>query len=234
MNDSSSAAVIGPRLYSQTEHDERGNLEYVGDLYRQQESLPSLCHRIERHLVDLLIGARISVHSEIFAGGRKVIVELLDAPADLTDETARRAYDVMVRDQIERFGFIRSNPYQDYMACSFYADFQIGRAYWAALAARRGAANTVEPVVPLAAFKRRIKPGDGLKLVHSPHGNRNVGTVRIVTAVRSGDLILEGASYLQYPRAAGFACDGRQIRIAIGDDRDPDAHLLYEWIPAAA
>jgi len=35
-----------------------------------------------------------------------------------------------------------------------------------------------------------------------------------ITEVRSGDLILEGRSYLSFPRASAFACDGRLIRTA--------------------
>jgi hypothetical protein len=51
--------------------------------------------------------------------------------------------------------------------------------------------------------------------------------------VRSGDLILEGRSYLTFPRASAFACDGRLIRIAIGSEYGPDDHLLYEWVSPA-
>jgi hypothetical protein len=222
-----------PRLYSQTDHDDRGNFHYDGDLYRPGDSLPALGHRIERHLHDLVAGARFAVRGESYAGGRKVRVELLDAPADLTDETARRAFTVMVRDQIERFGFTRSNFYQDYMHCSFHSDVHIGNAYWSALAARHGKTNSVEPLISLAAFKRRLKAGDQLKLVAAPAGHRALGTRRIVKAVRSGDLIFEGDVYLAFPRAAGFACDGRLVRIATGNEHEPDRHLLYEWQPAA-
>lgn len=222
------------RLYSQTEHDDRGNFAYEGDLFRQGEALPALCGRIERHLGAHVAGAAFSVRGESFAGGRKVVVELLGAPTDLTEEPARRAFEEMLRDQIERFGFTRSNFYQDFMNCAFYSEVRIGRAYWAALAARRGLANPVEPLVSLAAFKRRLKPGDALKLIAAPEGHRALGTTRTVMAVRSSDLIFEGKVYLDFPRASGFACDGRLVRIANGHERDPDAHLLYEWLPATA
>lgn len=53
--------------------------------------------------------------------------------------------------------------------------------------------------------------------------------MRAITQVRSGDVILEGRSYLSFPRAAAFACDGKFVRISIGSEYDPDAHLLYEW-----
>ncbi|CCW16716.1 hypothetical protein EBBID32_10540 [Sphingobium indicum BiD32] len=222
------------RLYSQTEHDERGNFHYEGDLFQQGEALPALCGRIEHHLGAHVVGAAFSVRGESFAGGRKVIIELLDAPADLTDETARRAFEVMLGDQIERFGFTRSNFYQDFMNCSFYNEVRIGRAYWAALAVRRGPANPVDPLISLAAFKKRLKPGDSLKLIAAPEGHRALGTTRKVMAVRSADLIFEGKIYLDFPRASGFACDGRLVRIANGHERDPDAHLLYEWLAAVA
>lgn len=222
------------RLYSQIEHDDRGNFHYDGDLFQQGEALPALCGRIERHLGVLVAGAVFSVRGQSFAGGRKVIVELLEAPADLTDEIARRAYETMLRDQIERFGFTRSNFYQDFMACAFYTEVRIGRAYWAALAGRRGPVNPVKPLVSLAAFKRRLKPGDSLTLLAAAQGHRALGTTRTVMAVRSADLIFEGKVYLDFPRASGFCCDGRLVRIANGHERDPDAHLLYEWLPAAA
>ncbi|WP_447953954.1 hypothetical protein [Sphingopyxis chilensis] len=228
------SAEASARLYSQTANDERGNVHYEGDLFRQGEALPALCGRIERHLLTHVAGATFSVRGESFAGGRKVIVELLDATVDLTDEADRRAFEEMLRDQIERFGFTRSNFYQDFMAVAFYNEVRIGRAYWAALAARRGPANRVEPLVTLAAFKRRLKPGDTLKLIAAPEGHRALGTTRKIVAVRSNDLIFEGKIYLDFPRASGFACDGRLVRIAIGHERDPDAHLLYEWLPAAA
>lgn len=227
-------ANAAPRLYSQTEHDERGNFHYEGDLFRQGEALPALCGRIEHHLDTHVVGGTFSVRGESFAGGRKVIVELLDAPVDLTDETDRRTFEEMLRDQIERFGFTRSNFYQDFMNCAFYNEVRIGRAYWAALAARRGPANPVKPLVSLAAFKKRLKPGDTLKLIAAPEGHRALGTSRKVMAVRSADLIFEGKVYLDFPRASGFACDGRLVRIANGHERDIDAHLLYEWLPAAA
>lgn len=225
-------ASAPPRLYSQTDHDDRGNFHYDDDLYRPGEALPALCARIENHLHGLIGDARFTSRGERYAGGRKVTVELLDSPAELTDESERRAFTIMVRDQIERFGFTRSNFYQDYQQCAFHSEVQIGKTYWSALAARRGKANNVEPLVSLAAFKRRIKPGDRLKLVAAPDGHRALGTTRSIKAVRSGDLIFEGNVYLDFPRAAGFACDGRLVRIANGNEREPDRHLLYEWIPA--
>lgn len=228
------SAEASARLFSQTAHDERGNFHYEGDLFRQGEALPALSGRIERHLLTHFAGATFSVRGESFAGGRKVVVELLDATVDLTDEADRRAFEEMLRDQIERFGFTRSNFYQDFMAVAFYNEVRIGRAYWAALAARRGPANRVEPLVTLAAFKRRLKPGDTLKLIAAPEGHRALGTTRKIVALRSNDLIFEGKVYLDFPRASAFACDGRLVRIAIGHERDPDAHLLYEWLPATA
>jgi hypothetical protein len=221
-----------PRLYSQTDHDDRGNFHYDGDLYRPGEALPALCARIESHLHDLIAGARFTSRGERYAGGRKVTVELLDSPVDLAEESERRAFTTMVRDQIERFGFTRSNFYQDYLQCAFHSDVQIGKAYWSALAARRGKANRVEPLVSLAAFRRRLKIGDRLKLVAASNGHRALGTTRTIKTVRSGDLIFEGDVYLDFPRAAGFACDGRLVRIAIGNEHEPDRHLLYEWLPA--
>ena len=229
----SSTTVEAPaRLYSETTHDERGNFHYEGDLYRAGEALPALCARIERHLLGLVTGATVSVRGESFAGGRKVIVEVLDVPTDLSAEGPRRTFETMLSDQVERFGYCRSNFYQDFMAVAFYNEVRIGRAYWAALAARRGTANPVKPLMSLAAFKRKLKPGDSLKLIAAPEGHRALGTTRTVVAVRSADLIFEGKVYLDFPRAAAFACDGRLVRIAIGHGHDPDAHLLYEWYPA--
>ncbi|PXA84745.1 hypothetical protein DMC47_38935 [Nostoc sp. 3335mG] len=226
-------APVAPRLYSQIEHDERGNFEYQGDLQQPGLSLAALASSVRSHLEASVAGASFSVSGESFAGGRKLIVETLDAPADLSDPEARRTFELMLRDQVERFGFTRSNILQDFMSCSFYSEVRIGRAYWYALARRKGMTNIVEPLVPLAAFKRRIQPGDQLKLVAAPSGHRALGSTRKVIAVRSADLILEGPSYLKFPRAAAFACDGRQVRIGVGHDREPDAHLLYEWLRAA-
>lgn len=221
------------RLYSQVDPDERGNFEYVGDLQQPGLSLLALTSRVQSHLEDLILGGKFSVRGEAFAGGRKIIVDVLDAPGDLTDPEARRSFEVMVRDQIERFGFTRSNVRQDTMSCSFYSEVRVGRAYWAALAKRKSVANAVEPALSLAAFKRRLQPGDVLTLVAAPAGHRALGSARKVVAVRSADLILEGPSYLSFPRATAFACDGRRVRIGIGNERDPDAHLLYEWSRAA-
>jgi hypothetical protein len=106
---------------------------------------------------------------------------------------------------------------------------RIGQAYWAALAKRQGHRNPVDTVISLAAFKR-VKAGDRMKLIDAPAGHRLLGTTREITQVRSGDLILEGRSYLTFPRASAFACDGRLIRIAIGSEYGPDDHLLYEWV----
>ncbi|AMK25792.1 hypothetical protein VVT58_16160 (plasmid) [Sphingobium sp. SJ10-10] len=217
--------------YSQTEPDSRGNFHYEGDLYRQGEALPALCHRIEQHLLGLIAGARFSVSSQVFTGGRKIIVELLDAPADLTDPPARHAFIVMIRDQVERFGFTRSNLLQDFMSCAFYTDIRIGRAYWAALSARRGAANPVVSRISLAAFRKQLKVGDRMTLLYGPKGHRALGTTRTVTAIRSRDFVFEGRTFMDFPRAGAFACDGRLIRIAIGSEHEPDAHLLYEWLP---
>lgn len=234
MLDTASATASAPPLYSQTQHDERGNFAYVGDLRRDREPLTDLCQRIDRHLATFFPETKFSVRGERFAGGRKVTVELLDASADLSDGPARKASALTVRDQVERFGSIRSNFYQDYVSCSFYSEVRIGTAYWAALAARRGPANPVKARVSLAAFKRRLKVGDRLKLIDAPAGHRHLGTARKVVAVRSADLILEGPSYLNFPRASGFACDGRRVRISIGNEYEPDRHLLYEWLPETA
>lgn len=226
-------ATPSPRLYSQTPTDDRGNFHYQGDLHRSGEPLPDLSRRIERHLAAAFAGSRFALRSETFAGGRKITVELLDHPHDLTATDARQVFEVAVRDQIERFGFTRSNFYQDYMSCAFYGEVRIGDAYWTALAGRRGSAHPVEQKLSLAAFRKTIKPGDTMTLVHAPFSTRNLGVARAVEKVRSVDIVI-GGSHLGYPRATGFACDGRMVRIAMGSERDPDAHLLYEWARKAA
>jgi hypothetical protein len=225
--------ITATKLYSQVDHDDRGNFEYVGDLQQPGLPLSALTSHVQSHLDGLVLGGKFVARGEAFAGGRKIIVEVLDAPSDLTDPEARRSFEVMVRDQIERFGFTRSNFYQDTMSCSFYSEILIGRAYWAALAKRKSVANAVEPALSLAAFKRRLQPGDVLTLIAAPAGHRALGTARKVVAVRTADLILEGPTYLSFPRASAFACDGRRVRIGIGNERDPDAHLLYFWSRAA-
>ncbi len=229
-----STAVPAHPLYSQVEADERGNVEYSGDLRRDDLDLSALTVNIHQHLDNEIAGGRFSVRGERFAGGRKVIVEVLDVPDDLSDETTRRTFETAIRDQIERFGFVRSNILQDFMSCSFFNEVRIGRAYWSALSARRGPQNPVQSTVPLATFKRAVKGGDQLKLIAAPAGHRSLGMTRPIIQVRSVDLILEGPSYLTLPKAAAFACDGKRVRIGIGSDHEPDAHLLYEWIRAAA
>lgn len=221
-------------LYSQTPHDERGNFHYEGDLYRLGDDLPTLCQRIERHLAQQFPEARFSLRSERFSGGRKITAELLDCPEDLTSRDAQDAFITKIRDQLERFGYCRMNPLQDYWNVSFYSEVAIRQAYWAALAQRRGKANPVESRVTLASFKKRLKAGDSLKLLHSTRWHRALGTSRKVIEVRSKDFVFEGRSFCDFPRAANFACDGRLVRIAIGDEYEPDAHLLYEWHPQAA
>lgn len=228
-----SAPGAPARLYSQTHPDCRGNFHYQGDLYQPKEATPALAARIERHLRGHFADMRFAVRTERFSMGRKIIAEVLDCPADLTARDAQNAFAISVRDQIERFGFARSNALQDYFSTSFYADVQIGREYWVALATRRERKNPVDTVLSLTAFKKRVTPGDQLRLIDAPAGHRALGTTRAIIAVRSGDLIFEGNVYLEFPRASAFACDGRYVRVAIGQEHDPDAHLLYEWLPQA-
>ena len=222
------------RLYSQTEHDERGNFHYQGDLYHPADDLLTLCRRIELHLASQFPDIRFSFRSERFSGGRKITAEILDTLEDLSAREGQEAFITMVRDQIERFGFCRTNPLQDYWNCSFYAEVAIRQAYWAALAVRRGKANPVDNLVTLASFKKRLKPGDSLTLLHAPFSHRALGMARKVVQVRSKDFVFEGRSFCDFPRAANFACDGRLVRMAIGNEREPDAHLLYEWQPTSA
>lgn len=230
----SAPAKASPRLYSQTDHDDRGNFNYEGDLYRPADDLPTLCRRIEAHLASQFPEIRFGIHSQRFSGGRKIIADVLDAAEDLTTREAQEEFIVRVRDQIERFGYARSNFYQDYMAVSFYNEVRIDPAYWAALAARRGKANPVDNLVSLASFKKRLKPGDSLTLLHASYQHRALGTARKVMQIRSKDFVFEGRSYCDFPRAANFACDGRLVRIAVGNEHEPDAHLLYEWHPIGA
>ena len=227
-------AAGSPLLYSHVDHDERGNFAYQGDLHQAGRELPDLTAAIQRHLEHMIADARFSVRGERFAGGRKVIVEVLDAAADLTSDEVRSAFEIRVRDQVERFGFVRSNVLQDFMNVSFFNEVRIGGAYWAALSARKGTENPVKSTMSLAAFKRAVEIGDRLTLTAAPNWHRSKGTTRSIVAVRSADLVLEGPSYLTLPKAAAFACDGQRIRIGIGHDRDPDAHLLYEWTRKAA
>ncbi|MDE1915934.1 MAG: hypothetical protein KGJ57_07715 [Sphingomonadales bacterium] len=222
------------RLYSQTDHDDRGNFHYQGDLYHPADDLPALCARIERHLASQFPEIRFAIRSERFSGGRKITAEVLDAPEDLSTREAQDAFITRVRDQIERFGFCRTNPLQDYWNCSFYSEVAIRQAYWAALAARRGKANPVDNLVSLASFKKRLKVGDSLTLLHAPYQHRALGATRKVIQIRSKDFVFEGRSFCDFPRAGNFACDGRLVRIAVGNEHEPDAHLLYEWLPTAA
>jgi len=221
-------------LYSQVQFDDRGNFQYQGDLHNSGENLATVAGRIERHLRDRFTDMRFTIITQKFNGGRKVIAELLDAPEDLTGRDAQEAFTVKVKDQIERFGFTRSNIYQDHHSCSFFCEVRIGPPYWTALAARRGLRSTVDALVPLSVFKKRLKPGDRLKLISAPGWHRSIGTVRTVESVRSKDIILEGPSYLTLPRATQFACDGKLVRFAIGTEHEPGAHLLYQWLPSEA
>lgn len=221
-------------LYSQVAFDERGNFEYNGDLQKPGEDLSSIADRVGQHLRESFPDARFSILTQSFAGGRKIIAEVLDTPDDLSDRDARETFSVGIKDQIERFGFTRSNIHQDSHHCAFFCEVRIGQPYWTALAARRGTACTVKTLVPLAAFKKQVKPGDQLKLISAPGWHRSIGTTRRIAAVRSKDLVLEGPSYLGLPRAAQFACDGKLVWIGIGSEDRPDAHLLYEWLRDAA
>lgn len=226
--------ATGSLLYSQTSFDERGNFHYQGDLHRPAEQLSSIASRIQAHLAAHFTSVAFAIRTKKFAGGRKIIAEILDAPQDLTGRDGQEAFIVAVRDQMERFSFTNSNLYQDMHNCAFFCDVRIGQSYWSALAARRGMKNPVEQRLSLAAFKKQVKPGDCLKLLGARQRHRALGTTRVITKVRSGDLILEGRSYLTFPRASAFACDGRLVRISIGSEYDPDEHLLYEWIPQMA
>jgi hypothetical protein len=216
-------------LYSQTPVDERGNFHYQGDLHRPGEKLASIAARVEPHLRAQFPEARFAIRTETFSGGRKITAELLDMPEDLTGDEAREGFIVRVRDQIERFGLTRANYLQDYQSCAFFCEVRVGQTYWSALARRRGIENEVAPVISLAAFRKQLQPGDRLKLVAGPGWHRSIGAVRTVKAVRSRDIVFEGPVYLELPRAAGFACDGERVRIAIGTEREPDAYLLYHW-----
>jgi len=228
------APCASVRLFSQTDHDERGNFHYDGDLYRPREPLPTLARRIEDHLAAHFRDMRFALSTTTFAGGRSITVEILDSPTDLSDRETRDAMTAKVRDQMERFGFTRANPLQDFHACSFYAHVNVGRAYWSALAERRGTKSGVDALVSLAAFKRQVKAGDQMTLSAAPGWNKMIGTTRTIIAVRSKDLVFEGPSYLDFPRAAQFACDGKLVRIAIGTEHEPHAYLLYHWIRQAA
>jgi len=221
------------RLYSQIQPDERGNLHYQGDLFRSGERLPELAARIEKHLARYFPDTSFALRTQTFAGGRKVLAEILDTPEDLSGRDARNDCIVAVQDQMERFGFINSNLYQDFYNRSFFCEARVGQAYWSALASRGAMANPVEKLVSLAAFKKQVRPGDHLKII-GPDGRRGLGQTRTVAKVRSKDIVFEGPIYLALPRAAQFACDGNQVRIALGDEYDPDAHILYEWIRRAA
>ena len=76
------------RLYSQTPFDERGNFHYEGDLYRTGDNLSTLAARIDGHLKTKFPDTRFAIKTEKFAGGRKIIAEILDTPADLTGRDA--------------------------------------------------------------------------------------------------------------------------------------------------
>ncbi|WP_336963680.1 hypothetical protein [Sphingobium aquiterrae] len=232
MHSDDSAPVATPLLYSHTACDERGNFHYRGDLHNPGENLATVAGRVERHLRSRFPEARFSVLTQKFSGGRKIIAELLDTPEDLTGREEQDAFTMKVKDEIERFGFTRSQLLQDSHSCAFFCEVRIGRPYWAALATRRGSGSTVEALIPLAAFKKRIKPGDQLKLIGAPDSYRTIGAIRTVKAVRSKDIVFEGPIYLDFPRAAQFACDGKLVRIAIGTEDHPGACLVYELQPA--
>jgi hypothetical protein len=219
------------RLYSQTEHDAYGNFHYAGDLHHPGEATADLARRIEAHLVRHFPRARFAVKSRSYAGGRTIEAEILDADAELTKREDQEAFMTLVRDQMQRFGVTRANICQDYHSATFCCLVKIDPAYWAALAGRGERRNPVEPRMSLAAFKRQLKPGDRLKLLHASAGSSVLGVTRTVTAVRSADIIIDGTTYMNFPRASAFACDGRYVRIATGHERDADSHRLYEWTP---
>lgn len=103
-------AAQQPRLYSETSTDDRGNFHHQGDLHRSGEPLPDIIRRLEHHLATTFADSRFALRGEAFAGGRKIVAEVLDHSGDLTAEADRAAFEVAVRDQIARFGFSVATP----------------------------------------------------------------------------------------------------------------------------
>jgi hypothetical protein len=233
MTDANTAGASA-RLYSQIPFDEHGNFHYHGDLYKPGEPLAETALRMGAHLTRQFPGTCFSIRREKGANRRKITAEILDTEVDLSTRDIRDAFITAVQDQMARFGFTNANVYQDYHSCSFFREARIGRPYWSTLAERRGDLSPIEQTVSLAAFKKLVRPGDRMKLISAPGWNRTAGIVRRVKAVRTKDLIFEGPSYLDFPRAAQFACDGTLVRIAIGTEHQPAAHLLYQWFRGEA
>src|SRR3546814_19176968 len=118
---------------------------------------------------DLFPDTRVAISTEKLGRGRKIIAEILDTPADLTARDAQNDVFVAVRDQMERFGFTRSNLYQDFHTCSFYSAPRIGQAYWSPLASPRRPQNQAEAKVPPASLHKQIKARAPLQRVVPPH-----------------------------------------------------------------
>lgn len=210
--------------------DDRGNYEDVGEKYQEGRSLEDLTSLILEEISRELPKVKATAVTKKFSGGRQIRILVLDAgdfdieQRDVVDMLQKRIADIM-----KTFNYERGNVIQDYHRTSFYAGVRIEPAAFLLHASRTGkAANEVERKISLAEFKRRLKPGDVMEMLH---GGR-LGE-RIVSQVRSKDIVFNGPSYLNLGRADAFACDGDLVRFALGTENDPGRHLLYRWRPTA-
>lgn len=211
--------------------DARGNFEDIGERYQDGRTLEQLTTLILEAISKELPNIKATAVAKKYSMGRSINILVLDAGEhDLTQRDVVDALKKRISDIVKKFNFERGNPYQDSYHTSFYSDVRIEPGAFMLHATRTGqATNEVEGKLSLAEFKRQLKPGDIMELVH---GGR-LGT-RVVKQVRSKDIVFDGPSYLDFGRAGEFACDGELVRFSRGNEYDPGRHILFRWRPVQA
>lgn len=207
--------------------DPHGNYEQIGSKFVSgrtlDELVPLICAEIRHELPDV----KLTCHTHKYSGGRSIKIIVLDpGNNDITDRVQAESLEKKISEIAARFNSQRGNIYSDYDSSSFHCFVQIDSSAYALHAGKSGPiTNPVEKKISLTEFKRLLKPGDKMNCLHGSRPG-----MRVVKKIRSADFVFEGPLYMSWGRAADFACDGNKVRFALGNEREPDRHILYEWI----
>jgi hypothetical protein len=197
-----------------------------GDLYQQGRPPAEVAMALANLLEQTMPQSKFSVISRTTSTSWTLEIGIVGHDSDLSNQDALEKLKAALRASAERFILDKSVRAADHIERTFNLMINVHEDYWSKRQAK-ALSPRFKPLGP-ANFHKALTVGDRLR-------DTAANLEYVVLSKSAGRFVTDngqgfGRKEWHVPRAAALRIDGNQLRFAQGSLKDPDKHLLLDWI----